>query len=156
MQPNCISWKNELISLLMKEVQETLKQHKLKITPNRKKILAVFRGSDFALSYNDIDASLSSSLDKVTVYRTLKCFEESGIIHQILDGSSQVKYALCHNGTCSSHDHHDAHLHFRCESCDKTFCLDEVKAPKISLPLGYILKSQSTFVQGICKSCTKQ
>ena len=138
----------------MEEVSEILRDHKLKITPNRKKILGVFKRSDFALSYNDIDLELSSSLDKVTVYRTLKSFEESGIIHEIIDGSSQVKYALCHGGKCSTHHHHDTHLHFRCNHCDKTFCLEEVRTPKVSLPDGYILIQQSTFVQGVCKSCS--
>ncbi len=140
--------------MLMAEVQEILKKHKLKVTPNRKKILEIFRNTDFALSYNDIDTSLNSSLDKVTVYRTLKSFEENGIIHEIIDGSSQVKYALCHGGTCTTHNHHDTHLHFRCESCDKTFCLEDIVIPKVSLPKGYSLKSQSTFVQGVCKSCS--
>ena len=84
----------------MSDIKEILKGHNLKFTENRKVILEQFISADYALSYKDIDAMISQKLDKVTVYRTLKSFEENGIIHEVVDGSSQVKYALCHSGSC--------------------------------------------------------
>ncbi len=138
----------------MSTSKELLKEHGLKFTENRKVILEQFMSANYALSYNDIDAMIAQKLDKVTVYRTLKSFQESGIIHEVMDGSSQVKYALCHSGACSSHHHHDAHVHFRCEKCDKTFCLDDVKVPLLQMPEGYKLNSQSVFVQGFCRKCS--
>lgn len=137
----------------MSDLKQLLKDHGLKFTENRRAILEVFKSSEYALAYSDLDSSLKSKLDKVTVYRTLKSFEESGIIHEVLDGSSHVKYALCHSGSCSSHDHHDSHVHFKCDKCEKTFCLDEVKVPQITLPQGYTSASQSIFVNGVCTAC---
>lgn len=137
----------------MADLRSILKKHGLKFTENRKVILEQFLAVNYALSYNDIDASISKSLDKVTVYRTLKSFEESGIIHEVLDGGAQIKYALCHLGTCSSHDHHDAHVHFKCFDCDKTFCLESTKIPAIQLPQGYQINKQSVNISGICKAC---
>lgn len=133
--------------------KDILKNHSLKFTANRELILELFSNNKHALSYNNLESLLNKKLDRVTVYRTLKSFEESGIIHQIHDGSSQIKYALCHGGTCSNHNHSDAHAHFRCEDCDKTFCLEEVKVPEIKLPTGYKKASQSVFIQGVCDSC---
>lgn len=137
----------------MSDLKEILKSHNLKFTKNRKVILEQFISTDYALSYKDIDAMISQKLDKVTVYRTLKSFEENGIIHEVVDGSSKIKYALCHSGSCSTHKHHDSHLHFRCDKCDKTFCLDDYIVPNIRLPKGFKLGSQTVFVQGVCNSC---
>ena len=33
--------------------------------------------------------------DRITIYRTLKTFEEKGIVHGIEEGTTEVKYALC-------------------------------------------------------------
>lgn len=141
----------------MKSQEETdalLKQANLKLTPTRRLILKVFKKFPFALSYNDIDADIKESLDKVTIYRTLKTFEEKGIIHQVLDTSSQIKYALC-SSSCSNHEHHDAHIHFKCTACEQTFCIDDREIPPISLPKGFTGVQSSMLVEGICKDCNK-
>ena len=137
----------------MSNANSILKEHNLKSTESRLTILAIFKKNMHALSYNDIESLLTVKLDRVTVYRTLKSFEENGLIHQIYDGSAQVKYALCHNGSCNSNQHKDSHAHFRCDKCDKTFCLSDVITPMADLPEGYQSKSQSVFIQGICKVC---
>jgi len=138
---------------MMSNANSILKAHNLKSTESRLTILAIFKKNMHALSYNDIESLLTVKLDRVTVYRTLKSFEENGLIHQIYDGSAQVKYALCHNGSCNSNQHKDSHAHFRCDKCDKTFCLSDVITPMADLPEGYQSKSQSVFIQGICKVC---
>ena len=137
----------------MSNANHTLKEHNLKSTESRLIILAIFKENTHALSYNDIESLIAVKLDRVTVYRTLKSFEENGLIHQIYDGSTQVKYALCPAGSCSSHQHKDSHAHFRCDKCDKTFCLSDVVSSITELPEGYQSKSQSVFIQGICKVC---
>lgn len=140
----------------MSDLKSILKHHGLKNTANRQLILQAFVNEKHALAYSDVDALIKQQLDKVTVYRTLKSFEESGIIHQVLDGSAQIRYALCHTGGCSHHEHTDQHPHFKCDTCEKTFCLDTVTIPKINLPSGYSKTTQSVFIQGICKSCSAQ
>tara|TARA_B100000767_G_C19716019_1_gene515016 strand:+ start:158 stop:583 length:426 start_codon:yes stop_codon:yes gene_type:complete len=138
----------------MNKLKDILKGHGLKFTENRKVILEQFISSNYALSYKDIDAMISKKLDKVTVYRNLKSFEEKGIIHEVIDGSTQIKYALCHSESCSSHNHNDAHVHFKCDDCFKTFCLDELIVPDVKLPKGFKLETQTVFVQGVCNMCT--
>ena len=86
----------------MSLAKEILKSNGLKLTENRRVILNQFISTEYALSYGDIDSMIKRKLDKVTVYRTLKSFEENGIIHEVVDGGSQVKYALCNSKSCSS------------------------------------------------------
>ena len=69
----------------MSNANSILKEHNLKSTESRLTILAIFKKNMHALSYNDIESLLTVKLDRVTVYRTLKSFEENGLIHQIYD-----------------------------------------------------------------------
>lgn len=137
----------------MSDVKILLKKRGLKVTPARTTILEVFDGKNYALSFNDLNKELGGALDKVTVYRTLKSFEEGGIIHEVMDGSPQVKYALCHHEDCSKEDHDDAHVHFKCERCNRTYCLESTQIPTIELPQGYFVSKQFVSLQGMCKNC---
>lgn len=137
-----------------KEIDELLKKSGLKVTPTRRLILTVFKKHAFALSYNDIEGGIKEKLDKVTIYRTLKSFEEKGIIHQILDSSNQLKYALC-SDSCSDHEHHDAHIHFKCITCEQTYCIEDREIPQISLPSGFDQVHSSMLVEGVCRGCNR-
>ena len=137
----------------MNESRAILKKHGLKFTENRKVILEQFISANYALSYNDIENLIEKKIDKVTVYRTLKSFEENGIVHKVVDGSNKIKYALCNSGSCSSNHHHDTHIHFKCVDCDKTYCLDDITPPELILPKGYSIAKQNVFIQGRCQNC---
>lgn len=137
----------------MNESRAILKKHGLKFTENRKVILDQFISANYALSYNDIETLIKKKIDKVTVYRTLKSFEENGIVHQVVDGSNKIKYALCNSGSCSSNHHHDTHIHFKCIDCNKTYCLDGITPPELILPKGYSIAKQNVFIQGRCQNC---
>ena len=137
----------------MNEFKEILKKHGLKFTENRKVILEQFISTNYALSYNEIDSLIQKKIDKVTVYRTLKSFEENGIIHQVIDGSNQIKYALCNSVSCSPSQHNDTHIHFKCDYCEKTYCLNDISAPELVLPKGYSIAKQNVFIQGRCQNC---
>lgn len=138
----------------MSDLKTILQQHNLKVTSNRKLILSVFSSKDFALSQNDIEHIINKQLDRVTVYRTLKSFLDKGMIHEVHDGNAQTKYALCNTTECSHAHHQHNHAHFKCENCDKTFCLDNIKIPDIQLPAGYQCNQSSLFIQGVCSSCS--
>ncbi len=137
---------------IAEEQQSILKKAGLKNTSIRQQILGVFMQHSYALSYNDIERIIDETLDKVSVYRTLKSFEEKGLIHKIIDDSNQTKYALCAD-SCSDHSHHDSHVHFKCQNCGYTFCLTDYKIPTMSLPEGYLANDISMLVQGLCVTC---
>lgn len=129
-----------------------LKGSLLSVTASRKAILDVFLTSDNALSHQDVE-SRAKQFDRVTIYRTLQTFLEKGIIHSIPSTDNIVKYALCSDTCITSGHHHDNHVHFLCDSCGKTVCLDEVIIPNVNLPKGFSKKEINMVVNGICNVC---
>jgi len=89
--------------------------------------------------------------DRSTLFRTLKTFEENGIIHKIEDGTGVIKYGLC-TETCSC-SLKDQHFHFYCEKCDETFCLNHMKIPTLELPKNFLLKQSNLVLKGVCSNC---
>lgn len=137
----------------MKRTQtQLLKEHHLRSTSSRAAILSLFLQNDRALSYSDIEKKIAASYDRVTVYRTLKTFLDSGMIHKVLDDGGSLKYALC-DVSCSTSEHHHEHVHFKCASCGQTNCLDQVAIPFIQLPKGYAATELNLLIQGVCDKC---
>ncbi len=135
----------------MDKVLSILKTNKLRVTPVRKDLLSMFIESDKALSNQDIEERLQD-VDRITLYRTLKAFQEKGIIHRAFDGTDTARYAACSEG-CSVHAHNDEHLHFHCSTCDNTFCVDEILIPKLEMPKGFTAHKTNIVVDGICENC---
>ena len=136
----------------MNTVSETLlKGFKLRSTPNRQEILHLFLKKNHALSHGDIEKEIDNSLDRVTVYRTLKTILDKGLIHKVLDDEGSLKYALC-NEACTKAEHHHDHVHFKCTKCGQTHCLN-VDVPTVRLPKGYKADVVNLLIQGICERC---
>ena len=131
--------------------ESILRKHGMRITQFRLDVLDIITSSDFALSNQDLETRLRDS-DRITLYRTLKSFEDKGIIHRALDSTQTAKYALC-EGECSEHQHHHKHVHFHCIVCENTFCVDHVTIPAIQLPSGYKVKDINIVVDGTCEKC---
>ncbi|MFD2203678.1 Fur family transcriptional regulator [Shivajiella indica] len=134
--------------------EHILYEHKLRITNCRKEVLKTFLKKKSALSHSDLEEILKKDFDRVTIYRTLKTFLDSDLIHKVLDDSGATKYALCAHSHEGNHSHDHEHVHFKCEKCGKTICIDEISLPKIKLPEGYINKEVNLLVTGICKKCS--
>ncbi len=134
-----------------KKVFTILKDKKVKPTAARELVLDVFLKKNFAISLSDIEKVLTWS-DKVTIYRTLKTFEKNGIIHQINDGSTSVKYALC-SENCEIKNHVDIHPHFHCEKCSKTICLEKQEIKIKNLPKDIVVRDYSLILNGLCSEC---
>lgn len=130
-----------------------LRHFQMRATPVRQEILALFLTKEYALSHHDIETQVSNSLDRVTVYRTLKTFLDKGLIHKVLDDEGSLKYALC-NDACTTAEHHHDHVHFKCTKCGQTNCLD-VDPPGVKLPRGYEVETVNVLIQGVCDRCTK-
>ena len=134
------------------QVDQILKSNNLSVTDTRKKILGLFIGKEGALAHADIEKGAGEKFDRVTVYRTLQTFIDKGIVHIIPTAENAVLYALCHE-ECAEGHHHDNHIHFICDKCGKTTCLDETAIPNISLPKGYKQAQVNVVVNGICRDC---
>ena len=134
------------------QVDNILKKTHLSLTDSRKKILELFIKAGTALAHHDIEKKTNGEFDRVTVYRTLQTFMDKGLIHTIPSADNSVKYALCKD-QCAEGHHHDHHIHFVCDNCHNTYCLDDVVTPEIKLPKGYAANHVEVVVEGICKNC---
>ena len=136
----------------MDSASKILSKHKIRSTEIRRQVLNVFMDvPDKALSNQDIEEHFDK-IDRVTLYRVLKTFEESGLIHQAIDGSNKTKYAYCTDG-CTTHHHHDEHAHFYCTQCETTNCLEMVNVPVVKVPKEYLLQDAQLVLSGLCKNC---
>jgi Fur family ferric uptake transcriptional regulator len=134
-------------------VNDILKRNQLSVTDSRKKILELFQDNTGALAHHDIEKKTGEKFDRVTIYRTLQTFVEKGIIHTIPTADNAVLYALCKDECSSTGHHHDNHVHFICDNCNVTYCLDSIVTPEVKLPLGFKPKAFDVVVTGICKNC---
>lgn len=131
---------------------DILKRNGLSVTEGRKKILELFLDAEGALAHADIEKNTDAAFDRVTVYRTLQTFVDKGIIHQIPTTDNAVLYALCKDN-CEAGHHHYEHVHFICNHCNKTICLDDVTVPAVKLPKGFKPVQSAMVVTGICNEC---
>jgi|TARA_R110002049_G_scaffold1552_2_gene12001 Fur family ferric uptake transcriptional regulator len=138
----------------MKEIEEKLESKGIRPTAMRILIYKYMAEKEVAVALTDIENTFVKA-DRTTLYRTLKTFEEEGIVHQIDDGTGISKYALCEIG-CSCELDQDLHLHFHCTNCDETVCLTEHKIPHINLPDGYLAENANLVIKGICEKCSGQ
>jgi Fur family ferric uptake transcriptional regulator len=134
--------------------EEILKEHNLKVTAHRVSVLSIFFQKNKVLSLSELSTALGRNFDRITLYRTLNAFEEQGLIHRIPDKSGNITYALCKHDSIQ-HSHDDNHVHFKCEICEKTFCLEDVIIPVIQLQKKFKAKRYNFLVEGICKDCNK-
>jgi Fe2+ or Zn2+ uptake regulation protein len=135
---------------------ELLRDKRLKVTKPRITLLRFLMREHGPFSTDDILSRLSkTALDRVTVYRTLSSFENSGLVVKcdLGDGIARYEAKTLHN---HKHSHHDHHHHVVCRNCKRIESID------ICLPnnwekqvksLGYKDISHSITVQGLCQKC---
>ena len=134
----------------MKNTDDKLTSRNIKPTAMRELVLDILTEQKIAISLSDLEQNFHKS-DKVTLYRTLKTFEEKKLIHSIDDGTGAVKYALCKE-SCQCHPE-DLHVHFFCLKCQHTFCLSDIPIPSINLPVNFSMENINLVVKGVCSNC---
>lgn len=133
-------------------IEDILETKKIRPTAMRILTFKFLEGQKVATSLTDIEHAFDRS-ERTTLYRTLKTFEEHGLVHKIDDGSGVTKFALCEEN-CNCDVDTDLHLHFHCNNCGETVCLTNHKIPHISLPEGYTAEDVNLVVKGICEKCS--
>ena len=74
----------------MKEIEKTLENKSVRPTAMRILIYKYMAEKEIAVALTDIENAFAKA-DRTTLYRTLKTFEEKGIVHQIDDGTNISK-----------------------------------------------------------------
>ena len=126
-----------------------LEEHGIKPTANRLLVLKALAESQRPVTMAELEDAIDS-IDKSGIFRTLTLFNEHHLLHQIDDGCEGVRYELCH-ATGDVDD--DRHVHFHCEVCHRTFCLEEIPVPTVALPDGFQAETVNFMVKGICPDC---
>lgn len=134
----------------MKNTDDKLTNRNIRPTAMRELVLDILTEQTAAISLSDLEQNFHKS-DKVTLYRTLKTFEEKKLIHSIDDGTGAVKYALCKE-SCQCHPE-ELHVHFLCLKCQHTFCLNDIPIPFIKLPVNFSIENINMVVKGVCTNC---
>ena len=134
----------------MKDTDDKLTSRNIKPTAMRELVLDILTEQKMAISLSDLEQKFHKS-DRVTLYRTLKTFEEKKLIHSIDDGTGAVKYALCKE-SCQCHPE-ELHVHFFCLKCQHTFCLNDIPIPFIKLPVNFSIENINMVVKGVCANC---
>lgn len=119
-------------------------------TAMRLLVLDVLKQRNEAVTFSDIEGSFDQS-DRVTIYRTLKTFEQKGLVHTIVTGAV-TQYALC-SDDCNEEQHRDAHLHFICRVCQKIICLTQSSLPQVEIPKGFKVDDIEVTIKGVCEHC---
>ncbi|MEQ6125387.1 MAG: transcriptional repressor [Flavobacteriaceae bacterium] len=138
----------------METIEQLLISKNIRVTAMRLLIYKFLAEKQIAVTLSDIE-NVFEKVDRTTLYRTIKTFEEKAIVHQINDGTGITKYALCEQG-CDCDIKKDLHLHFHCNNCGETICLTDHKIPQIKVPEGFISENVNLVVKGICDKCSGQ
>lgn len=126
----------------MSTVNSLLKKQGLRITPTRKRVLEYFLEAPCAFSFQELERKLSGEFDRVTIYRTLLCFLEVGIIQRITIEKGQ-RFIL-------KQTHINAH--FTCQECGNVSGI-EAFVPSFPLPQGFVENTFILSIKGTCPNC---
>ena len=133
------------------DITTLMKEHGIRPTANRIIVAKALLEGRHPLTMSELEERIGS-IDKSGIFRALTLFKEHLLVHTLEDIEG-VRYELCH-----SHDHaidNDMHMHFHCEQCGETICLEDFSIPEVQLPEGYLMQSATFVLKGICPKCRK-
>lgn len=130
-----------------------LTQKEVKPTSNRILVLKKLKAEARPVTLLDLSNQMLT-MDKSSIFRVLTLFLEHDVVHAFEDGRGVLNYELC---SSAGHCHHnDGHIHFYCEACHRSFCLEDISIPHFNLPEGFSPHSISFVIKGECPECKRK
>lgn len=126
---------------------QILENNGLSKTHSRKEILGLFLETNIALTKDEIKQRINTNCDRATIYRNLKTFTNSGILHRVVANDLITRYVIKKSTS--------EHLHFKCEDCQTVVCLTNISPGPFELPEGFEKRESSFLVIGTCANCKK-
>lgn len=133
-----------------------IREHNLRVTPQRELILELLRKSNFHPTAEIIYVQAKkrySGLSFNTVYRTLDLFEQKGLVKRFGVGENSYRY----DGNINPH------AHFFCMECNRLNDIDgefidliQQVGKDAGLNYGVEVIAVELFIQGICKECKRR
>lgn len=128
--------------------EEHLQRHGIKPTAVRLLVWKEVQGQSETFTLADMERWMPT-MDRSSIFRALRLFVEHHLLHVIDDGTGQQKYCVCR---CKS-GHHINHIHFTCQRCGKTYCLEDYAIPVVPMPEGFSMHEVEYIVKGVCPNC---
>ena len=138
------------------DIVTLLEQRDIKPTAMRILVLRAMTSCNEAFSLQSLEDKLNT-VDKSTIYRCITLFMTHHLIHAIDDGTGSIKYAVCDSSChCGEEGERldDMHAHFYCERCQRTFCLNRISVPLVTLPGNFKVHSINYVLKGLCPQCS--
>ena len=131
--------------------ESILKDHNLKSTSSRRKVLSILEESDRPLAAEEIYSLFpANEVHLSTVYRCLRSFERGGIVKEETNAQKENVYSL-NKGD-------DTHV-LVCVKCHKRVplkgCPYHEVNERIEKETGFELEDQNIEIYGICGDCKK-
>ena len=135
------------------KARELLGSVNLRRTRPRTSILGVLLDAVKPLTQEKIAVKLGDETpDKVTIYRTLDTFVDSGLVHKAYLRERSWHFELAHNCT-----ENQCHPHFTCTDCGDTYCLTDVSIPvAATAKTGFAVSRQRVQLEGLCPKCNRK
>ena len=124
-----------------------LRQHRLRVTPQRRALLGVFApGSPSHLTADEVYERARKELPELaraTVYNTLGEFVRAGLLSMV-EGLGAVRYDR----------NVDAHHHFRCLECGELYDVHPRGVNRLGLDHGeFRVRRVRVLLEGTCRRC---
>lgn len=135
----------------MLELTAILKEHGLKVTPQRLSIFKMLRHTNLHPNAETIYKALQQehpTMSLATVYKTVDTFVQHGLIQQLNVGEDSYRY----DSDTSSHSH------IKCTVCGGVFDLpalshvDELRQ-EVQTATGFALSHEQLYFYGTCPEC---
>lgn len=132
-----------------KTLKALLKKNGSSLTKPRKLIFDLLLNQKPQTMHTLIEHS-DRKVDRATLYRTLKLFENAGIVQRLNIG---FKYKFELSDVFAGHHHH-----FHCTSCGTTFSLQpnsmlETMIDTVAAKSGFSPRSHQLEIYGLCPNC---
>lgn len=137
----------------MLELTAILKEHGLKVTPQRLSIFKMLRSAHIHPTAETIYKSLQEdypTMSLATVYKTLDTFVQHGLVQQLNLGEDSYRY----DADTSKHSH------IQCTKCKAVMDLPMLQnvtglRNEVQTTTGFKLSHEQLYFYGLCPSCQK-
>ncbi|MCL5115688.1 MAG: transcriptional repressor [Firmicutes bacterium] len=136
-----------------KEFIQFLRDHQMRVTPNRLTVFRALQKSQGPLTVPDLAGRVEESgLNTATLYRIMETLTELQVVHPVLQDHQNVAYELLEPFA----RHHD---HLICRQCGRTIdiydCRLEEALKAISDDRGFRIDFHQMEVHGLCPDCQR-
>ncbi|WP_428718158.1 Fur family transcriptional regulator [Undibacterium curvum] len=145
--------------------QQLLETSGIRNTDARRNVLTMLLGASRALTHLEVQEDFPD-MDRVTLYRTLDCLTEAGLIHKISGDDRVFRYSASHEAQVQGTPQQHQHGHFKCTRCTRVFCLTGTEAPlaiqkqlrlslQATLGSGFQSHEIELTIKGWCAACAQ-